>query len=101
MEVIPVKNVASQTLKTQLAQQTCFIKIYQKSTGLYIDLRVDDRPVVTGVLCRDRVITVRHAYLGFTGDIVFIDTEGFDDPYYTGLGGRWFLAYLSPEEVTE
>jgi hypothetical protein len=49
------------------------------------------------VLCRDLVYLVREAYLGFTGDLTFIDAEGADDPQYSGLGSRWQLVYI---EVT-
>ena len=26
--------------------------------------------------------------------VKFVDTQGGDDPYYTGFGERWFLVYV-------
>ncbi len=54
---------------------------------------------MNGVLCRNLVYLVREAYLGFTGDLTFMDTEGGDDPYYTGLGSRWLLVYIETSAV--
>jgi hypothetical protein len=39
------------------------------------------------------------AYLGFSGDLVFVDTLGDQDPTYDGLGARYALIYLRPSEV--
>jgi len=91
---IPLAAVASQNLSVNLAQQYCGINLYQKNTGLYLDLYVNGNAVMTGVLCRDRVYLVRQEYLDFIGDLTFIDTEGDDDPRYTGLGARWQLIYI-------
>ncbi|MGF6604662.1 hypothetical protein P3T23_009418 [Paraburkholderia sp. GAS448] len=95
MLTIPLAAVASQSLSVTLAQQSCGLNVYQKSTGLYLDLFVAGNPVMSGVLCRDLVYLVREAYLGFTGDLTFMDTEGGDDPQYSGLGARWLLLYIT------
>jgi hypothetical protein len=96
---ITLQPTASQSLTANLAGQRCFIEIYQKSTGLFMDLTVNGYPVLNGQLCLRRVRLVRLAYLGFIGDLVFLDTLGDDDPYYTGLGSRWKLLYLTNAEV--
>jgi hypothetical protein len=88
--------VPAQRVDTQLGRQPCTIFVYQKTTGLYLDLFVSDVPIVTGALCPEGVFLVRDAYLGFTGDLIFVDTEGTDDPDYTGLGSRWSLLWLAP-----
>ncbi|CAB3638258.1 hypothetical protein LMG26685_01768 [Achromobacter mucicolens] len=98
MKWIPLHPVPSQTLSVVLSGQNCQISVYQKSTGLYLDLKVDDAPVVTAVLCHDRVRLVRSAYLGFVGDLAFEDTQGQADPQYDSLGSRFVLSYLEPFE---
>jgi hypothetical protein len=98
MKNIPLLPIASQTLFVSLDQQPCEISVYQKSTGVYLDLSVGGVPVATGILCRDRVWIVR--YGGLSGDLMFADTQGLDDPQYIGLGNRWLLLYLSPIEVS-
>lgn len=100
MMTIPLQAVASQTLSVQLAGQNCTINAYQKSVGLFLDLLVDDAPVVTAVLCHDRVRLVRDAYLGFVGDLVFADTLGTSDPAYTGLGAQFQMVYLEASDLS-
>ncbi|SPB14885.1 hypothetical protein NOV72_02116 [Caballeronia novacaledonica] len=68
-----------------LAQQSCGLAVYQKRTGLYLDLYVAGKLVMAGVLCRNHVYLVHETYLAFTGDLAFVDTAGSDDPQYSGL----------------
>lgn len=99
MRQIPLRAVPSQSLSVVLAGQSCQINVYEKSTGLYLDLFVDHEPIVTTALCHDRVRIVRETYRGFLGDLSFLDTRGHADPEYTGLGGRFVLAYLEAAEL--
>lgn len=99
MKVVPIKAVPSQVLTTVLGGQNCRIAVYQKSTGLFLDLSVDNAPVVTAAICRDRVNLVRQAYLGFSGGLVFCDTQGVSDPTYDGLGTRYLLTYLETTDL--
>lgn len=99
MKVVPIKPVPSQALTTVLGGQNCRIAVYQKSTGLFLDLLVDNEPIVSAAICRDRVNLVRQAYLGFVGGLVFCDTQGVSDPTYGGLGSRYLLAYLDPSDL--
>lgn len=50
--------------------------------------------IIAGVICQDRNRIVRDLYLGFIGDLCFIDIQGTSDPIYTGLGDRYVLCYL-------
>jgi hypothetical protein len=90
---IPLSPLPSQTLSVMLNGQQCQINVYQKSTGLYFDLSIVNLPIVTGMLCRDRVSLIRHEYLGFIGVIFFCDLQGTNDPEYSGLGSRYVLVY--------
>lgn len=99
MKIIPITADQSQTFGIQLDNQNCQINIYQKSTGLYLDLTLNNAPVLNARLCLDRVKLVRLSYLGFLGDLVFIDTQGTSDPYYTGLNTRYILVYYSQGEI--
>jgi hypothetical protein len=80
-------------VRVQLGGQQCRIKVYQRRSGLFLDLYVNDSPIITGVIARDRVAIVRDAYLGFFGDLAFIDTQGTSDPTYSGLGSRFLLVW--------
>lgn len=95
MQVIPLKAVPAQTFTIQLGTQNCEINLYQKNTGLFFDLTVNEIRKVTSMLCLDRVALIREAYLGFIGELAFIDTQGTSDPYYTGLGSQYILVYYT------
>ncbi|WP_321945828.1 phage baseplate plug family protein [Paraburkholderia sp. J10-1] len=100
MLTIPLAATPSQLLSVALAQQNCGLALYQKRTGLYLDLYVAGNLIMAGVLCRASVYLVRQAYLDFVGDLAFIDTAGSDDPQYTGLGSRWLLLYVGANLAT-
>jgi hypothetical protein len=93
-QIIPLLATNSQTLSVRLGGQPCRIHVYQKSTGLYLDLYVADVLTLGGVACRNGVGIVRDAYFGFVGDLLFADTQGSSDPEASGLGTRWVLAYV-------
>jgi hypothetical protein len=99
MQLIPLQAVPSQTVGVSLDGQACQINVYQLSTGLYVDLYLSNVIVIAGVIAQNINRVVRDAYLGFAGDLVFIDTQGDSDPDYTGLGGRFVLAYLTPADI--
>lgn len=99
MQVIPLNPVANQTTRIILNQQACKINVYQKSTGLYCDLYVNDALVIGGVVCQDLNRIVRDAYLGFIGDLAFFDTQGNSDPVSSGLGSQYVFLYLSPADL--
>lgn len=88
---IPLAPLPSQSVNVTLGNQQCRIDIVQKSTGLYLDLYVSDVPIALGVLCLDANFIVADSYVGFTGDLIFIDSQGAQDPDYLGLGGRYAL----------
>ncbi len=97
--IIPLRAVPNQAVTVQLNGQNSQINIYQKPQGLFIDLLVDNSPIVMGVIAQNLNPIVRDAYLGFIGDLAFIDNEGDDNPVYTGLGAlgaRFSLSYLVP-----
>ena len=94
MQIIPIQDVPNQTLQTTVAGQNCQINIYQLASGLFCDLYVGSVLIIGGVVCEDRNRLVRDLYLGFIGDLCFIDTQGSSDPTTPGLGTQYLLAYL-------
>ena len=99
MVIIPLQAVPSQAVSVTLGTQISQINVYQKLPGLFLDLFVDNNLVIGGVLCQNLNRIVRSAYLGFSGDLAFIDNQGDTDPVFTGLGTRYSLAYLSPADL--
>lgn len=99
MQAIPLQAIPSQAVNVVLAKQNCQITIYQKTTGLYFDLVVNDTAVVNTRLIRNAVPLVRHKYLGLLGDFMVMDMQGLSDPEHTGLGSRYQLTYIEVYEL--
>lgn len=97
--VVPLKAVPNQSLQVVLAGQSCIIDVVQTVYGLFLDLYVSDELIVAGVICENLNRIVRSLYLGFSGDLVFKDTQGDADPVYTGLGARFLLLYVPVSEL--
>ncbi|WP_447876941.1 phage baseplate plug family protein [Serratia fonticola] len=98
MLVIPLVKTASQIMNVNLSGQSCTIKLQQRGGNVYCDLLVGTDPVFTSVICRDRVKLSRQPYLKFSGDFTFIDTQGREDPEYSGFGERYIFCYLEPDQ---
>ncbi|MDC9591041.1 hypothetical protein PSI23_17550 [Xenorhabdus sp. XENO-10] len=96
---ITLTPAKSQRITVTLNQQPCTIRLNQRSTGLYMDLTVDGRPILQGVICLNCNKIIRYPYLQFKGELFFADLEGSDNPEWQGLGTRFRLYYLFPEEV--
>ena len=103
MQIIPIQPIPAQVLSASLNQQATQIVIRQKTTGVFVDVYVDDALIVGGVIALNCNVIVRSAYLGFVGDIAFVDTQatplGPTDPVFTGFGDRFVLAYFLPSEL--
>lgn len=99
MQIIPVTAVAAQTFNVILADQNCTINLYSKRGVMFCDLLVDSVVVMSSVVCHDRVRLVRYEYLGFTGDLVFVDTQGTSDPDYAELGSRYIFCYMEASDL--
>ena len=98
MQSVPLQPVPSQSTKVILGGQNCQILIYQKPQGCFVDVSVNGVDVAVATIARDAVPLISREYAGFIGNLIFIDTQGSDDPSYEGLGDRWTLVYLTAEE---
>ncbi|MFT8957750.1 MAG: hypothetical protein ABF917_08675, partial [Gluconobacter oxydans] len=92
---IPLNATASQTLNVILNQQLVRLDVYQRSTGLYMDVWLNDTQIVAGAICQNLNPVVHADYLGLGGDFVFVDTQGSADPTYDGLGDRYVLTFVT------
>lgn len=102
MQTIPLKALPNQTLTVFLptdALQTIQIDVYQKAYGLFANIWLNNVLIMGGIICENLNRLLRSAYLNFPGDFVFIDQQGKEDPNYIGLGSRWVLMFLSPDDL--
>lgn len=99
MMTIPLQETPNQSLTVQLGSQSVSINVYQMAYGLFVDVYVNNALIVAGVIAENLNRIVRSLYLGFVGDLAFVDTQGASDPIYTGLGTRYQLVYLEESDL--
>ena len=117
MQVVPLAAVPSQNFAINLAGQAVAISLYLLGAGaaaaLYMDLLLNGSPVFTARAARAygglpntvaRFMLDSKHYLGFLGDLIFIDTQASptvptEDPMPSGLGTRWQLLYVSESDL--
>lgn len=98
MQQIPIQPIPAQTVKAVLNGQNCQITIYQKAQGLFVDVNLSGVDISLATIARDTVPLVSRDYAGLSGNLLFVDTQGANDPDYTGLGSRYSLVYLTAAE---
>lgn len=117
MQTVPLAAVGSQTFAVVLGGQAVQIALYLLGVGLaaamYMDLTSDGNPIFTARIARAfsglpnntaPFMLVGEHYLGFQGDLLFIDTQATPtnpvrDPQPSGLGTRWQLMYFSVADL--
>jgi len=99
---IPIQAVPNQIVLCVLSNQNCQINIYLRAGSIFVDLNSNGVDMCIGCLALNGVpLDACNSYDGFQGNLYFIDTQGIDDPQYTGFNSRWMLMYLDASEVLE
>lgn len=98
MQQIPLQPIPDQITKVVLDGQNTQIAVHQKTQGVFVDIALNGVAIVSSVLARDAVPLICRDYAGFSGNLMFIDTQGSNDPEYSGIGSRYQLAYLTASE---
>jgi hypothetical protein len=112
MQTIPLTAVPSQSATVALSGQSVTVNVYQLGfppvAELYCDVQSNGAPIAS---CRKArafsgstteaapFMLLDSAYWGFQGDFLFIDTQGDEDPQFSGLGSRWQLVYYTPDDL--
>lgn len=99
MNVITLENKKSQSIFITLEGQSCLIRLIQRDSSMYMDLTVNGDPILQGVPCLYANKIVRYKYLGFKGDLFFLDNEGQSKPEWSGLANRFPLYFITEAEL--
>lgn len=115
MEIITLKQEPIQTVNVTLYQQDVSIKLYQMPSMMYIDVTSDGKVLVLGIPCASFTKLIRYSYLGFQGDLFFVDYDSTakpietvmlngveintEAPNFSQLGTRFDLYYFSPDDM--
>lgn len=91
MRAIPLSAVPNQRVSFMFEQSAYTAEIVTRRDRLYITVWQDGEMVLSNrSLC---------SYAPLVNGLVLADTEGTDDPIYEGLGARWQLFVVSPDEL--
>lgn len=96
---VPLAAMPDQRLQMILGNQDVSLRVYTRDDRLYTDLAVAGASVWQGFIARNLLPCKCYPYLPFTGQLVFVDMQGLDDPQWGGLGARWLCLYLTDAEV--
>ena len=117
MLILPLAAVPSQTFSAALDGQAVSFSRSPLGVGaaaaLFLDLASNGVPILTARQCRAygglpntraRFMLTGRRYLGFPGDLVFLDTQATatnptQDPQASGLGARWQLMYFTAADL--
>ena len=99
MLTISIEPNKSQSISVSLAGQQCVIRMIQRESFIYMDLTVNGNPIMQGIPCLYGNKMVGYSYLGFKGDLVFLDSDAQQDPHWDGLGKRHILYYIEENEL--
>lgn len=90
---VQLNILPAQTFGVVLSGQECRISLYMRGEQLYFDLQKDNEYLYKGVICLDRKNLTPFKYKGFNGKLYFIDTQGTNNPEYSGFNERYVLIY--------
>lgn len=99
MRTISIEPKKSQSISVELGGKQCKIRLVQRNSFLYMDLSIDGKRILQGVPCLFGNKMVGYKYLGFPGDLIFMDNFGQLDPEWSGLGERFKLYYIEEPDL--
>lgn len=91
--IIPLEAVPNQKFDIELNGQQCEFEFITRGVFLFMNLTLNGKNVINGVICLNNVDLIQYDDIGFIGKIYFTDTAGNLDPLYYGLNDRWKLIY--------
>lgn len=98
---IPIRAIPSQSFMSVINDVAFTFHFYQREGSMYCDLNVDDNPIWYGLICHDRTPMKERRTTIFSGNLMFVDLEGTEDPTYPKLDSRFVLVYISDDVVDQ
>ena len=91
---VPLLSAAAQSLAVTLGGQPVKLDILEKAFGTYINVKLSDNPIVSGVRALAEEPLVRASAQRFLGELMFYDKTGVKGAPTAGeLGSRFSLLY--------
>lgn len=91
--IIPLDAIPNQIFTITLNGQQCTFEFISRGAYMFMNLTVNNKTVVNGMICLNKVSLVQYKDSRFVGKLYFEDIQGSLDPLYYGLNDRWILVY--------
>lgn len=92
---IPLTKEPNQVFITELNGKVCEFEIVSRYGFTFMNLTVDDEVQFKGVICQNRNNILQYSHYKLGGELMFMDTQGQNDPEAEGFGERYLLVYVS------
>ena len=93
MQLIPIDKQPNQKFNIRLEDKDVELEFITRGLFMYANIMVQKEPLINGVICLNGVNLNQYPNTKLKGKIYFKDTQGEDDPVYSGLNDRWILIY--------
>lgn len=95
MNIVPISAIPAQRFQVVLNNQNCTITIKNRGEYCYFSLISNGHEIVNNVICLAGNSLIPYANQYFTGTLLFIDKNGYDDiPTYELFNTRYKLVYV-------
>jgi hypothetical protein len=102
MMQIPINSVPNQTFSVLLNKKNCTINLNNRGSYMYIDLYVNNTPVILGEKCSQAPLII-YEYLAtiLGGNLIFVNTDnGNAYPFYTKFGITQQLIFFTSADIS-
>lgn len=94
LHIIPLNPIPNQSLSCTIGLQSLYITLNTRNDDqLFATVQANNELVIANRLCLNGSPLIGVDYLPIRGNLVFVDMQGNDNPYYKGLGSRFALVY--------
>lgn len=90
--IVTLDKFPNQSIKVELDGKDCNLTFITRDGKLYLDeFSVNGINIINGIVCLNgnNLLSLSK----FKGKLYFKDTQGDEDPYFSGLNDRWLLFY--------
>lgn len=94
---IPLSQIPNQIVSAVVNDQAFQIEVRQLGGSIFTTTTVDGELIASTVRAVANGSITPWPSSAVNTQVIWVDTQGEDDPQYTGLGDRWVLAFEASE----
>lgn len=93
IKYIPIKKTPNQSFSIVIEEKNVDFSLYFRNLNMYCDIIIDGEYQAKGLICKNLSSLLQYSKK-LKGDLMFVDVDGDEDPYYFGFCDRWWLVYV-------